>query len=168
MRKFFFAVCFLATIFDGFMTMMGLCVAAKVHTLPGYMFSVVGAFIILALMVSFRDIFTRRDALHRSMRIYWGAALLVNITTVLLAGFNHVVLEKPFSDSVSVEWSKFHDAGLLPKLTMVVLTFFLVGAPIVLSNIWGTFFHGEYDDEDGNADKKASPPPIPRPAGAKN
>ena len=55
MKKFFIAVCVLATVFDGFATALGLCVAAKVRTFPGYLFSSVEALIVIALMVSTRD-----------------------------------------------------------------------------------------------------------------
>jgi preprotein translocase subunit SecG len=145
MKKFFIAICFLTTIFNTLAIMLGLCVAAKIKTVPGYIFSGVGALSIVALMVSARDAWTRGDAVHRCIRVFWCLALMVNIATVFLATGNHIILEMPLSNSASFNWNQVKDAELLQRLTIVVLTIFLTAAPIGVSYLWKSFYE---DDEE--------------------
>jgi hypothetical protein len=148
MKKFFIAVCFLATVFDTLATMLGLCVAAKVKTVPGYVFCGIGALSIIALMVSAQDIWRREDAVHRSMRIFWLIAILVNAATVFLATGNHIILEKPLSDSVTYEWGQVYEAAnMLQLITIAVLTIFLTCAPVAVSYTWKSFYEDDEEDE---------------------
>jgi hypothetical protein len=144
MRKFFIVVCFLSTVLDGLATALGLCVAIQAQTIPGYIFATGGALIVIALMVSTRDVWGRGDAFHRYMRIFWFMGLFVNIAAVLLASFNHIILGKPLTDSINQDWQQVHGAGWMQIITILVLTAFLTGAPVAVSHLWKTF----YDDED--------------------
>ena len=145
MKKFFIVVCFLTTIFDFASIMLGLCVAAKISTIPGYVFCGVGALGILALMLSARDAWCRRDAFHRCLRIFWWLAIVMNVLMVFLASGNHIILQRPLTDSVKYDWQDVYNAGYVQLGTIAVLTIFLTAAPIGLSFLWGTFFEDAED-----------------------
>lgn len=143
MKKFFIAICFLTAAFNTIAIMLGLCVAAKIHTIPGYVLAGVGALSISALLLSAKDIWGRQDAVHRCMRIFWCLALLVNFATVFFATGNHIILAKPLSDSTNYEWSQVYGAGVIQLITIAVLTIFLTAAPIGVSYLHKSFFEDE-------------------------
>jgi hypothetical protein len=145
MKKFFISVCLLTTVFDAISIMFGLCVAAKIRTIPGYVFCGVAALGILALMVSARDAWCRIDLFHRCLKIFWCLALMVNLAAVFFATGNHIILQKPLSDSITYDWNEVYLAGVTQLVTMAVLTIFLTAAPIALSFLWGTFFEDVED-----------------------
>jgi hypothetical protein len=154
MRKFFIAICFIATFFDCVAVMLGLCVSAKVKTDPGYAASSVGALIVVGLLLTTRDIWRNKDAVHRAMRFFWGLALCVNITAVFLTGANHIILERPISDSTTFNGHEVYAAGFLQLITVVVFTIFLTGAPVAVSHLWRLFYEEEEDELPGpNAEK---------------
>jgi hypothetical protein len=140
MKKFFIAICLIASVFDAIAVMLGVCVAGKIHTIPGYVISGVGALMIIALMLSARDAWCRDDIVHRCIRIFWALALMANVSTVFFATGNHIVLQMPLSNSVSYDWNDVYKAGFVQLATIAVLTIFLTAAPVGLSFLWGTFF----------------------------
>jgi hypothetical protein len=151
MRKFFIIVCFVATVFDGITSMFGFCVAAKIRTVPGYAFALVGALLVIALTLSARDVWSKPDVFYKCLRPFWCLALLVNIGTVILAGCNHIILERPLTESTTFDWQQVRSAGLLERATILILTIFLTGAPIVVSYTWNKFFE---DDEEEMPERK--------------
>ncbi len=152
MKKFLIAMCFVATVFDGIGTLLGLAVATKAKTEAAYAFNAIGALMIVALVLSTRDIWHEDDNLHKTMRPFWGLALFVSFCAVLLAGFNHVLLENPIIVSTAFDWYQVKESALLQKITVCVLTLFVACAPIALSYQWKHFFAD--DDE---------PVPAPKP-----
>jgi len=158
MKKFFVIVCFLAAIFDCLVVTLGFCVATIVKTTPGYIFSIVGALIIVALLVTTSDVWRRDDSVHRVMRIFWALSLLVNFVCVWLGAANHILLHKPISDSTNFTLEAvFMESNLLQIATSCVLTIFLTVAPIGLSYFWKSFY--EDDEEDYEHVRATSLPP---------
>jgi hypothetical protein len=158
-KRFLILVCFIATMVDAFTSMLGLCAAARVHTLLGFLFSGVGALIVTALLVSVRDIWARSDNLHRSMRGFVGLAVLVNIVSVLLASFKHIILEKPLFDATQDDWAAVYAADRLQLITILVVTAFLTSAPLAVSHLWKGFF--EEEEHEVNSPTAQKPPVIP-------
>jgi hypothetical protein len=145
MKKFFIAICLMASVFDAISVMLGVCVAGKIHTLLGYVISGVAALMILALMLSARDAWCRDDIVHKCIRIFWALALMANVATVFFATGNHIILQMPLSNSVTYEWNDVYAAGALQLSTIAVMTIFLTAAPVGLSFLWGTFFEDVED-----------------------
>jgi hypothetical protein len=161
MKKFFIAICLLSTVFDAASIILGLCVAAKINTIPGYVFCGVGGLGILALMLSTHDAWYHEDIFHRCLRIFWWLAILMNVLMVFLASYVHVILRNALSDSVNYDLHKVFSADLIQLSTIVVLTIFLTASPIGLSFLWGTFFEdaGELGDRLKPGNRKAAPAP---------
>ena len=148
MKKFLIAMCYIATLFNGIGTTLGICVAAQVKTMPGYAFNTVGALMILALVLSTSDVWRRRDSFHRNLRIFWFLALAVNLIAVFLAGLNHVILQNPLSVATDFDWNKVKASSLIQLLTVAILTIFLTGAPVALSFQWRQFFDDDSDEDE--------------------
>ena len=93
----------------------------------------------------------RTDTFNRCLRPFWGLAFLVNVGTVILAGCNHIILERPLTESTTFDWQQVRSAGLLERATILILAIFLTGAPVVVSYTWKKFFE---DDEDEIPEQK--------------
>ncbi|HWA85284.1 MAG TPA: hypothetical protein VG710_03600 [Opitutus sp.] len=108
-------------------------VALRARSLAGYGISAVGAVIIMALMLSTREIMMTRDIFNRAIRPFWVAALVAGLYSIYLAGCSHLVLGYPLLDTGDIEWNAVHAADTTQKVTIWLGIAFLAGSPIAVS-----------------------------------
>lgn len=160
MHKFLIAVCLLATIFDGFAAMLGLCIAVRAKMPISYGLSAMGALIIVALLLTSQDIWRREENTYRIMIFFWILGFVLNSVAVFFAFANHILLSKSLNDSVSFTMNEFRSETELPqRVIIIVLTAFLTAAPIAVSYLWKSFYD---EDDDNTPEKRRRPPPLPK------
>lgn len=133
MRRFFFFACAIASIAFLANTFLGLGIALRAKALVGYSMSGVGALLVLTLMLSTRDIMATRDMLHRSIRPFWFAALLLGLYLSYLASCSHIVLSRELFDTTPIEWKIVKDGGFSQQLAVWSCILFLTASPVAVS-----------------------------------
>ena len=135
MKKFFFISCAIASFFDAIAILLGFSVALRVKTAPGYLFSAVGALIVVAMMLRSHEIWKRKDQLHAIMRIFWILAIVLNVVMVLFAAANHILFAKSIGDVADFSVSAVPDSDPIQLVIVGALGIFLASSPIASSHL---------------------------------
>ena len=132
----------------------------NVKTAPGYVSGCIAALIVVAILLSTRDAWRRRDGFHIWLRVFWFVALLVNAVAVLSASYNHIILQKELTDAIVTDWKPLLETDKLQLASIGIMIAFLTFAPMALSNISKRFFDDDENDDDDAPSKRTEPPPL--------
>ena len=135
MRNFLLPACIIATAAFTFTAFFGFASTLRASSVAGYGLCLACAAMVLALLLSTKDLWTHSGALYYVIRCFWVICVITSIYTLYIALCKHLIVSKSLFDNSDIDWEIVHAASMTQWITTCISLVFMMAGPIGFSFI---------------------------------